>query len=108
MRIDPFPAETFDLGLTRDGKAVTLKPMTTAAAAALGAETATFAPWSRYGFSTDAMTRSFAPAIDNGARYTAQVDGVLAGAIVLRAARRRPTVTSRSCEHATTQSIAAL
>ena len=84
MRIDPYPAETFDLGKLRDGRAVALVPMTVEAADSLGAITPTFGPWVHYGFSPEAMTRAFAPAVDNGCRYQAHVAGELAGAMVIR------------------------
>ena len=84
MRIEPYPADTFDLGATRAGRAVTLEPMTDDAAAALGEITPTFGPWVQYGFSAAAMTRAFAPAIDNGCRYQARVAGDLAGAMIIR------------------------
>lgn len=84
MQNQPYPAETIDLGAARDGQTVCLSPMTVAAAAELGAITPTFGPWLAYGFSADAMTRSFAPAVDNGCRYQALVAGNLAGGMVIR------------------------
>ena len=58
--------------------------MTLDAAAQLGAETATFGPWRRYGVSAATMTRLFQPAVDNGARYQVQVGADLAGGMVIR------------------------
>jgi diamine N-acetyltransferase len=82
--IPAYPAESFDLGCTRDGHAMTLAPMSCEAADQIGTEAATFGPWLAYGVSASAMARSFQPAADNGARYHVRVAGELAGGMIIR------------------------
>lgn len=79
-----YPAQHFNLGSTADGRAVALAPMTAESATRLGTATATYGPWRHYSIPADAMARTFAPAVDNGARYEVRVVGDLAGGMVIR------------------------
>ncbi len=83
-RGEAYPVETFELGSARSGAPVVLAPMSIETAQQLGAATATFGPWRHYGISSAAMTRMFAPAIDNAARYHVHVGRELAGGMVIR------------------------
>lgn len=60
--------------------------MTEGDARSLGERTSTFGPWARYGFTPDLMTRTFMPTPDGACRYTARVDGALAGGFIARPA----------------------
>lgn len=82
--ISAYPADTFELGPAPDGGLVSIVPVTHEAAEHLGRETATFGAFAHYGLSVAAMTRAFAPGTDNGARYQACINGVLAGGVVIR------------------------
>jgi diamine N-acetyltransferase len=82
--IRAYPAENFALGRARDGRVVTLAPMSTEVAVQIGRETARFGPWIHYGASAKGMARAFEPAFDNGARYQVCADDDLAGGMIIR------------------------
>ena len=79
----PFRAERHEIGASRDGRAVTLAPMTPSAADVLGAATAAIGPWAHYGFDSGRMAAGFKTTGGAAVRYQIECGGDLAGAVVI-------------------------
>jgi ribosomal protein S18 acetylase RimI-like enzyme len=80
----PYPSGSEDLGRLPDGRALSLHPITPDAARTIGTALATFGPWAHYGTRGEVITAALATTYGGTVRYSAHVDGALAGAIVIR------------------------
>ncbi|MBV1696344.1 MAG: GNAT family N-acetyltransferase [Hyphomicrobiales bacterium] len=79
----PYRNEAYDLGPVA-GSTLRLEPMTADTAATIGNALATFGPWRHYATPAAILVEHLASTHGGTARYAARLDGVLAGAIVVR------------------------
>jgi len=79
----PFRDEHYAIGASRDGRAVELSPMTTAAADELGPKTAAIGPWAYYASHASSITAALNDRGDGAMRYQVRCGGDLAGAVVV-------------------------
>ena len=79
----PFRGERYDIGTSRDGRRVTLRPMSTRAADALGPAIATIGPWAHYRSGPDSIAAAFKRSGDGAACYEVLCGADLAGAVVV-------------------------
>jgi diamine N-acetyltransferase len=80
----PFRTERYELGPTRDGRSISLVPMTPDAAPTLGAALAAIDPWRTLEFDSSKFAAHLAISGDGTERYVVCCDGELAGAAVVR------------------------
>jgi len=79
----PYRNEAYDLGPVAGGL-LRLEPMTADTATLIGNALATFGPWRHYATPAADLLANLAATHGGTARYAALLDGVLAGAIVVR------------------------
>jgi diamine N-acetyltransferase len=79
----PFRSDCYELGSSRDGLPVTLRPMSSSAAEALGAQTAAIGPWAHYGADADSITVALKRRDDGVIRYEVRCGTALVGAVVV-------------------------
>lgn len=82
--LKPYRAERYEIGMTRDGGAVALAPITAATADILGNATAAIGPWAHYGLDAQTLAEGFKSSNLSAARYQIECGGELAGAVVIR------------------------
>ena len=80
----PFHALTYRIGTTAAGERVTLEPIPGHDAVSLGVAFAAMDPWAAYRSSPDRLSAFFASDEHDCSRGAIRIDGVLAGAIVVR------------------------
>jgi ribosomal protein S18 acetylase RimI-like enzyme len=81
---NPYAWTPHALGTLRDGAELLLEPMTADAAQRLGPAVASIDPWKRYGFDGATLARGFETTGDGAVRFQVQIDGVLAGIVIVR------------------------
>jgi ribosomal protein S18 acetylase RimI-like enzyme len=84
MATAAYPAETFDIGVTRDGRKITLSPMTPEAAEFLGPACAAIGPWAHYGLPGGALAKGLASSKDGLTNYQVRIADEPAGAVMIR------------------------
>jgi ribosomal protein S18 acetylase RimI-like enzyme len=82
----PYRAERYEIGASRDGRALALEPMTASAADRLGAEIARIGPWAHYGLSGSVLAEGFKASGPLATSYQIECAGEAAGAVVIRPA----------------------
>ena len=80
----PFRSDRYAIGTSRDGRALTLRPMTVPAAEALGPQIAAIGPWAHYAFGPGRITAAFKSSDDGAVRYQIECGGDLAGAAIIQ------------------------
>ena len=80
----PYHGRLYDLGRARSGGRITLDPIAAEEAGTLGAAFAAIDPWAAYGTPPASLAAFFAAEEEAGSRRAIRVDGVLAGAVVIR------------------------
>ena len=84
--LQPYRAERYQIGATRDGRLLALQPITAAAADHLGEAIAQIGPWAHYAIAGTALAESFKSSHPVAARYQIECAGESAGAVVIRPA----------------------
>ena len=82
--LQPYRAEHYEIGSTRDGRALALAPITAAAADRLGEAIARIGPWAHYAIAGTALAEGFRSGVT--ASYQIECAGESAGAVVIRPA----------------------
>jgi ribosomal protein S18 acetylase RimI-like enzyme len=82
--LPPFRSERYEIGSSRDGRTLLLRPMTATAAHLVGAATAAIDPWAHYGFDAARMISLLMGTGDSGFRYQIECGPDIAGAVVIR------------------------
>jgi ribosomal protein S18 acetylase RimI-like enzyme len=86
MAPQPYRAERYAIGASRDGRALALVPMTATAADWLGGKIAQIQPWQHYGLSGTVLAEGFKVSGPLTAAYQIECAGETAGAVVIRPA----------------------
>jgi ribosomal protein S18 acetylase RimI-like enzyme len=79
----PFRSNRYEIGTSRDGRALTLRPMTGAAADVLAPQVTAIGPWAHYGLEPSRISAAFKSRDDGAARYQIECGADLAGAVVI-------------------------
>jgi ribosomal protein S18 acetylase RimI-like enzyme len=79
----PFRSDRYEIGTSRDGYALTLVPMTGAAADVLAPQVVAIGPWAHYGFEPSRIAAAFKSRDDGAVRYQIECGADLAGAVVI-------------------------
>ena len=79
----PFRAERYPIGMSADGHALAVAPMTPGAADVLGPQVAAIGPWAHYGFDATRITAALKGSGDGGIRYQIECGPDLAGAVII-------------------------
>ena len=79
----PFRSDRYEIGSSRDGLPVTLRPMSNSAAEALGPQTAAIGPWAHYRSDAGSVTVALKRSDDGAIRYEVRCGTDLAGAVVV-------------------------
>jgi diamine N-acetyltransferase len=82
-QLRPFRSERYQIGASRDGRAVQLQWMTASAADELGPKTAAIGPWAHYGSDARSITAAFKSRGDGAECYQVTCGVDLAGAVVV-------------------------
>jgi [ribosomal protein S18]-alanine N-acetyltransferase len=79
----PYRSERYAIGTSLDGHALTLGPMTSSAADALGRQVAAIGPWAHYGLDAGRITAALQSRDDGAVRYQIECGSELAGAVII-------------------------
>ncbi|MET0193818.1 MAG: N-acetyltransferase [Hyphomicrobiaceae bacterium] len=82
--LQPYRAERYEIGATRDGRPLALQPITAAMADRLGEAIAQIGPWAHYAIAGAALAEGLKSTVT--ASYQIECAGESAGAVVIRPA----------------------
>ena len=80
----PYTPEPHAVGITNDGRALALTPMTPAAATELAPAIAGIGPWAHYNFAAADLQASLLISGDGAIRYQLTCEGAPAGVVIIR------------------------